>query len=162
MVSRLRPLDVVVSFPERNYRLGDTIDLTIAITPHRDCDIREGRVDLMLEERWTETVTRTIEKPIDIGGGRGMSGSFSQVGTETETEQSEKKLKEKTAHSSVVFLEGARVISGRGERYRVTLEVRPDRPAHIGVAKTRWWLQTVIDVAGARDIKPRSKIAIAV
>ena len=68
MISRLRPLDVAISFEERTYRLGEPIDLTIELMPHRDCDVREGRIDLMVEERWFERSTVSMEKPIIVQG----------------------------------------------------------------------------------------------
>ena len=63
-------------------------------------------------------------------------------------------------HSSVVFLENARLVSGRPARHSARLEIQPEPPVQAGKAKVRWWLQTVIDIAGARDIKPRSKVSI--
>ena len=53
MLSRMRPVDVEVSFDNRTYHLGDNIDLTIELTPRRDCQVREARVDLIVKETWT-------------------------------------------------------------------------------------------------------------
>ena len=85
MISRLRPLDLAISFKERTYGLGERIDLTIEMTPHRDCHVREGRVDLMVEARWTETSTLTVEMPIMQRASSGFGGSVGQIGTTTET-----------------------------------------------------------------------------
>ena len=43
MISRLRPLEIELSFEDRTYRLGDSIDLEVALSPRRDCLVREGR-----------------------------------------------------------------------------------------------------------------------
>jgi len=51
MVTRLFPLNVKVSFEDRPYKLGETISLTMELSPKRDMEIREGRVDLVCEER---------------------------------------------------------------------------------------------------------------
>ena len=40
MASRLRPLELAILFNEWTYARGDPIDLTIELTPHRDCDIK--------------------------------------------------------------------------------------------------------------------------
>ncbi|MCH8207215.1 MAG: hypothetical protein IH956_09470 [Chloroflexi bacterium] len=159
MISRLRPLDVAISFRERTYRLGEPIDLTVDLTPHRDCDVREGRIDLMVEEQWTERSTVSYEKPIVQTG---MRGEVRVIGSTTETRQIVREHKEKYAHSSTAFLEATRLDAGRSEVYRVLLQIQPDPPAHANEAKARWWLQTVIDVAGARDIRARTKVDIAV
>ena len=88
MISRLRPLELTTSFQERTYRLGETIDLAIKLTPRIDCEIREGRVDLVVEERWTERSMMTYEKPIlqTSGGARG-GVTMQQIGTETVTKE---------------------------------------------------------------------------
>ena len=163
MISRLRPMDAAISFRERTYRIGESIDLTIELTPHRDCHVREGRVDLMVEERWTERSTMSYEKPVytTSSGARG-GASIKQIGTTTETKQVVVNHKETSAHSSVMFLESVRLVSGTPARYNVRLEIQPEPPSHTVDAKLKWWLQTVVDVVGARDIKPRSKMSIAV
>ena len=159
MISRLRPLDLEISFPERTYRLGEAIDLTVELTPHRDCNVREGRIDLMVQEQWTERFTMTYEKPVVQTGAR---GNVQVLGTTTETREIVREHKEKYAHSSAAFLEATRLDAGRPTRYRVRLDIQPEPPARAEGAKFKWWLQTVIDVAGARDIKPRTKVDIAV
>ena len=163
MISRLRPMDVAISFRERAYRMGESIDLTIELTPHRDCQVREGRVDLMVEERWTERTTLTTEKPVyaSSGGPRG-SASVKQIGTTTEIKQVVVNNKETSAHSSIVLLESVRFASGTPVLYNVRLEIQPEPPSHTVDIKLKWWLQAVVDVVGARDIKSRSKVSIAV
>ena len=159
MISRLRPLDLTISFPERTYRLGEPIDLTVELTPRRDCDVREGRIDLMVEEQWTEQSTVSYEKPIVQTGPR---GGVRVIGTTTETREIVRKNKEKYAHSSAAFLEATRLDAGRSSRYRVRLQIQPEPPARAKEAKLKWWLQTVIDVAGARDIRARTKLDIVI
>ena len=161
MISRLRPLDLTISFEERTYGVGETIDLTIDLMPHRDCQIREGRVDLMLEERWTERSTVTVEVPLVHRNPASMASGI-QVGSTTEIKEVVTRHKESSVRSRVVFLESVRLVSGRTARYSVRLEIQPDPPSGPHDAKRKWWLQTVIDVAGARDIKPRHKVTIAV
>jgi len=156
-------MDVAISFRERTYGVGDTIDLTIELRPHRDCHVREGRVDLMVEEQWTERSTLTTEKPVfaSTGGARGV-GNVKQIGTTTQTKIVEVNHKETSAHSSITFLENERLASGSPASYSVRLEIQSEPPSHTVDVKLKWWLQTVVDVVGARDIKPRSKVSIAV
>ena len=47
MLSRLLPLGVNVRFENRIYKLGDTIDLALELSPRRDIEIREGSVELV-------------------------------------------------------------------------------------------------------------------
>ena len=159
MVSRLRPLDLAISFRQQTYRLGEPIDLTVELTPRRDCDVREARIDLMVEEQWTERSTVSFEKPVVQTG---LRGEVRVIGTTTETREIVRENKEKYAHSSAAFLEATRLDAGRSMLYRVKLQIQSEPPARANDAKVRWWLQTVIDVAGARDIRARSKVDILV
>ena len=159
MISRLRPLDLAISFRERRYRLGEPIDLRVELTPRRDCEVRMGRMDLMVEEQWTEHSTVSYEKPVVQTG---LRGQVRVMGSTTETRELVREHKEKYAHSSAAFLEAARLDAGKSARYRITLQIQPEAPARAKEARGRWWLQTVIDVAGARDVRARTKVAIVV
>jgi hypothetical protein len=162
MVSRLRPLDVAISFRERAYRPGEPIDVTVELTPRRDCDVREGRIDLMVEERWTQKFLFTYEKPVVQNR---ILSAPAVTGSTTETREDVREHKEKYAQSGAAFLEAARLDAGKSARYRVRLQIHPEPPkppADALEAKVRWWLQTVVDVAGARDIRTRTKVDVAV
>ena len=112
----------------------------------------------MVEERWFERSTVSMEKPIIV---RGLAGPV-QHGTETVTKEVKRDHKVTWVHSSAVFLEDARLESGTPYQHSVRLEIQPEPPGHATDAKIKWWLQTVIDVASARDIKPRNRVSIAV
>ena len=162
MISRLRPLDVAVLFEDRTYGLGDTIDITVEMSPHRDSLVRKAQIDLVVEERWTERTTVTIEKPIvqSIPTGRGAM-MVQHLGTRTETKTVTRRHREKSVHGSVTFLENVRLGSGDPARHRIRLDIQPEPPPHVGEAQLTWWLQTVVDIVGARDIKPRQKVKIS-
>ena len=46
-----------VSFEGRRYKLGEAINLTMELSPKRDMEVSEGRVDSVCEEHWTESFT---------------------------------------------------------------------------------------------------------
>ncbi len=162
MVSRLRPVDVTVAFEDRAYRLGESVGLEIEMKPRRDCLVREGRVDLVLEQRWTERSTRTVEEPIyqDTGSGTSLGGGRIQIGVNVSVKETVRNFKEKSTPASAIFLRDAELRSSRPLRHRLELDIGADDPPR-REAKTRWWVQTVVDVAGARDIKPRRKIQVS-
>ena len=161
-ISRLRPLDVTVKVPDRKYTLGDAIEITIEVTPNRDCEVREARTDLMLEERWIEQYSTTIEKPVFTRVTGTQSSYMRQTGTVTETRNGTDEHKATHSHGSVVFLADETLRSGKPSVFVITLHVKPEQPENAGRAKMKWWLQTTIDVAGARDIKRRDKVRMVV
>ena len=80
MLSRLFPLGVKISFEDRVYRLADTINLTVELTPRRSIQVREGRVDLVCEEVWREVYT--VMTPVRRGHAPNYGGrSYTQCST---------------------------------------------------------------------------------
>ncbi len=157
MLSRLFPLGVKISFEDRVYKLGETIDLTVELSPKRDMEVRGGRVDLVCEEHWT--VRSTVMVPVSRRGGGHLAPGA--VHAPRIPKQVHKEYRETFVHSSVVFLEDARLASGRTSRYNARLEIQPEPPPHAREGKVRWRLVTTTDVAGARDIKARRPVKVA-
>ena len=161
MVSRLRPIDVEVSFEERTYHLGDNIDLTIELTPRRDCQVREARVDLVVDESWSEHQTHTVEQLISGTGSTGPRRVVTHHEGFIDHDET-------SVHSTIMFLRDRSLISGRTTSFqpRLRIEGKAPRLAKPSPQQTKvkmtWWLQTKIDVQGARDVKPRTKIEISV
>ena len=163
MVSRIRPLDVDLVFEDRPYKLGEAIKLGVDLQLNRDVEIREARVDLVCEESYAETFTvMVMDRRATMGGTRHMPPRIPKQVT--------KEHKETYIHSSVVFLEDARLHSGTSRRFNATLEIQPEPPAHAAAvlgsatgvigATVKWTLVAAIDVAGARDIKKRQKVTV--
>ena len=154
MVSRLRPLDMELDFEDRPYGLGETIKLTVTLVPGRDIDVREGRVDLVCEERWTETYTVMVSTRFG-----GLTSGAASV-----PKQSSKQHKESYVHSSVAFLSETRLESGRARTYNSRLEIGPEPPAHTGPqreqAKVKWTLVASADIVRGRDPKTRRPVKL--
>ncbi len=150
MLSPLFPLGVKVSFEDRVYKLGETINLTVELSPKRDMEVREGRVDLVREEVWREVFTVMI--PVGGGYARGLAPSVPQRRTKTS--------REALVHSSAVFIRDTRLASGRTGSFNARLEIEPEPPPHARQGKVRWRLVTTTDVAGARDIKARRLVKV--
>ncbi len=138
MLSRLFPLGVKVSFEDRVYKLGETINLTVELSPRRDIEVREGRVDLVREEVWSEVYT--LMMPVKRGHAPVMSGHAPSV-----PQQRTKTSREALVHSSVVFLEDTRLASGRTDSYNARLEIEPGPPPHARQGEVRWRLVTTTD-----------------
>ena len=54
MVFSPRSMEIRITFEDRSYKLGETIDLTIEVDPAREVRVRSGTLELMLEERLSE------------------------------------------------------------------------------------------------------------
>ena len=153
MLSRLFPLGVRVSFEDRAYKLGEMINLTVEVSPRRDIEVREGRVELIREEVWREVVTALT--PAKRGYAPVMSGHPPSV-----LQRRTKTTREALVHSSVVFLENTQLASGTTRSYDARLEIEKEPPPHAGEGKVSWRLVTTTDVAGARDIKARRLVKV--
>ncbi len=153
MLSRLFPVGVKVSFEDRVYKLGETINLTVELSPRRDIEVREGRVDLIRKEVWREVFT--VMMPVKRGYAPVMSGQPPSV-----SQQKTKTSREAYVHSSFVFLEVTQLASGTTVIYNANLEIKPEPPPHGGEGKVSWRLVTTADIAGARDIKARRLVKV--
>ena len=150
MLSRLFPLGVKVSFEDRVYKLGETINLAVELSPKRDMEVREGRVDLVREEVWREVFT--VMMPV-------RTSPYARDHSPSAPQQRTKTNREALVHSSVVFLKDTRLTPGRTASYNARLEIEPE-PPHAREGKVSWRLVTTADITGARDIKARRLVKI--
>ena len=163
MVTRLFPLNVKVSVEDRSYRLGETINLTVELSPRRDMEVREARVDLVCEESWTESFSVMVP---DRRAQRAQAQLFrtSLVGTPPPVPTIPKRVtkahRESFVHSSGVFLENAQLRSGVAASYNLRLDIDTEPPPHADKATLSWRLKTTVDVAGARDITARRLLKV--
>ncbi len=151
MLSRLFPVGVKIAFEDRPYRLGETVNISVELESRRDQEVREGRIDLVCQERWTEvhTVRVQVNRP-RIGSAVGAPEP-----TITVPKRVTESHREAYVHSSVVFLKDGRLQSGRVFRHNATLLILPEPPPHGDEARLSWRLVATVDLAGARDIKAR-------
>ena len=157
MVTRLRPLDLKLIFEDRPYRLGETINLRVELKVRGDVLVREGRVDLVCEGRWTETYTVMV--PVSGPIGRAERGEIGQLAPRI-PKHITKERRETNAHSAIVFIKDKRLYSGAQDRYNARLKIRPEPPSHASEATLKWTLVAAVDVARARDIKTRRPIKV--
>ena len=111
MVSRLRPLELTVSYVDRTYASGESIEITVKGSARRDCQVAQGRVELGVDARWTDRSTRTVEIPIYQRSGTGSH--VQQAGTRTEVKETVVKRRENRVQGSAVFLEDVELTAGK-------------------------------------------------
>ena len=112
-----------------------------------------------MDARWTDRSTRTVEIPIYQRAGTGSH--VQQAGTRTEVKETVVKRRKTAVQGSAVFLEDVELTAGKPFRHSIRLQV-PSKQSFPAVANVTWTLQTVISVAGARDVRRRSKINVRV
>ena len=160
MISRIRPLNMNVTFEARPYKLGETVDLVVELDARGDAEIREGRVDLVCEERYTEVYVREV--PASHGLVRGTMGNMGpSVRIPGYSKQVTERHKDTYVHSSVTFLKDTSLQSGTPVVFNVKLEVGPDAPPHATKGTVKWELVTSVDVAKARDVTKKHAIKVA-
>ena len=153
MVYKLRPLKLRLDFEDRAFRLGETVRLRIELEPGSDVEVREGRVDLVCEERWTEVYT--VMTSTRYGGGTAAVSL---------PKQSSKQHRERYVHSSVVFLQDTRLQSDSPSSHDVRFQIQPEPPPHTGSqreeATVKWWLLATIDIVRGRN--PRTQRVVKI
>ena len=145
-----------VVLEDRSYKLGDTIRLQVALTAKRDCQVSEGRVDLVCEERYSENFATVVP---DIAALKARSVDLSRAFPSPNVSQRETREHTDTyVHSSAVFLKGWRLRARLKRVYYVKLSIRLEPPPHAG--ETDWWIETVVD-AGGRKYKTREQVRMS-
>ena len=165
MVYKLRPLVVKLDVEEGPFKLGESINLTVELVPNGDIEVREGRVDLICEERYTQTFTYS-------GSTVGRAGSTGYAVAENIPHRATNETKETYIHSSVVYLQDSRLKGGRAARYGARLEIQPVPPRHLDEARElqkdansawsfKWRLVATANVVRGRDPKTQRTVKVA-
>ena len=168
MLSRLRPAELKVDFEDRPYNLGEDINVKVELNPRSDVDIREGRVDLVCDERYTQTYDVTVPGA-PAGGGAGRPDVGTTMGPDI-TRKVVKEHKESHVHSSAAFAIDKRLRAGGSDTFDVRLPIQPTSPQQnleaAADANTdhdvKWSLVTTVNVARGRDPKSRRVVKVLV
>ncbi len=168
MVYKSAPLDILLEFENRKYRLSDTIDTTVTLIPSSNTNIRKASLDLMLEVRSTEVkVTQSAGMIGGVIGGGNAFGTTDYI----PTRQTKSSKSETIVHSYTQFLNKAALKAGNQTEYRVALQINPDPPKRLAEAKERvkdsnssitfhWRLVVKVDVVRGRNPKVQRKINV--
>ena len=160
MAFRLRPLDVILTFEDRSYKLGETINCDVELIAKTALDVREGRIDLVCQVHWAETYTVMVPAVMPSRSGAMVGPTGSTYSPPKIPKQVSKDHKESYIHSSVVFLQDAQLQSDRRNIYQARLEIQPEVPENAEKGTVSWSIVADIDIARARDIVKKEKVRV--
>ena len=160
MVFRLRPLDVILTFEDRSYKLGEAIICNVELEPRADVDVREGRIDLVCQVHWAETYTVMVPSVMPSRSGAMVGPTGRTYIPPSVPKQVSKDHKENYIHSSVVFLQDAQLQSAKRNTYQARLEIQPETPDNAGKGTVSWSIVATIDISRARDINKKEKVRV--
>ena len=170
MVYKLKPLELSFDFDDRNYALGDTVNVQVAITPNGDVDVREARVDLVCEQRYTRSGSGIV-----LGAGGAVSAQGGNAFTSTDYVPATSSVSERTesyVHSNVVFLKDAALGGDRLSTHSTSLSIQPNPPDRLKEARDlqrdsgsswsfKWRLVAYVDVVRGRNPRRQRTIKVA-
>ena len=79
-----------LSVEDRPYKLGETIDLAVALSPRRDLEVRQARLELVCDERWMEITTVMVQlRPSGVRGVPSPSAADATVPKQVHQEHKE-------------------------------------------------------------------------
>ena len=158
MITRIRPLDLNLAFQDRPYKLGETINIKVELRARGDVLVREGRVNLVCEERYTEIYTVMV--PAYRVPPTTRVGTPVPIPIPNIPKQVSKEHRETYVYSSVVFLQDTTLNSGTTGSYNARLEIQPEPPPHAENSTLKWMLVTAVDVAQARDVTKKQRLKV--
>jgi hypothetical protein len=167
MVYKSKPVDVLLEFEHRKYRLGDTIEVTVTLVPNTGIDIREASLNLVMEERFTEA--KVTQSGGMIGGAIGGGGGFHSTDY-IPMQQSISNKSNTLVHSSTQFLASTTLEAGQ-RAHKVALRINSDPPKRLAESQERvkdsnssitfhWRLEAKVDVVRGRNPKVQRKVNI--
>ena len=164
MISRIfAPVKVNLAFDDRVYRLGETIDLTVELAARNKVEVREGSVDLVFEERYTETEILMVPSNANSEGQMRRWLFLRGPGpSQLKPKQVTGKHKASTVHSSVRFMGKQRIYTGAVLRYNPRLQIKREPPPETGADAIIWKLVATLDLFGAPDVTGERTIRLAV
>ena len=124
MVSRLNPVTIEISFPRQTYSLGDTVSVRVDITAQTDVTVREARIGMECQIRYTEIRSGISRRHTINRGGRegGMLGvPIPSAAPQMTTTSLEVELTD--THDGPAFLTNQRLRAGRINSSDVRLEI---------------------------------------
>ncbi|MDE2821967.1 MAG: hypothetical protein OXK79_00495 [Chloroflexota bacterium] len=177
MVFNIEPIEIMLDFERRKYRLGDTINATVTLIPSRDTGIRGSSLSLMGQVRRTKVSTKVGVGRVPYGGpsslhrGNPLHGTPSYIPTAQQTEQEistevfyrativpTQSLREGDASKHDVALRLDPKLSKLQRLSREATRLRQD--ANQGLSIEPWWLEARVDVVMGRDAVARRRIEI--
>ncbi len=169
MVYELKPLELSFQFEDREYNLGDTVDIQVNLKPAGDVSVREARVDLVCEEVYSRNQRGVV---IPAGGSGLIQGGNSFKSTDYVPASSwVDQRAESYVHSSVVLLQDGTLRSGEPTAYSARLQIQPQPPTHLDEAMDlqrdaeaswsfKWTLVASVNVVRGRDQKRQRKVKV--
>jgi len=171
MVNSPRSTEIRMTFEDRSYKLGETIDLTVEVDPAGEVRVRGGTLELILEERLSEA---KMGRQMGVGGASALQGGAPIRTTDYVPMQQTLSVKSKTnVHSSTEFLGEATLTPEGPNTYRTSLRIEPTPPKRLDEANMRekdakssvsfhWTLVARLDVVRGRDSKTERPITVVV
>ena len=165
MVYKLRPAEMKIDFEDREYRLGDTIDVDIELAPVSDVAVRRARIELVCEERFVESFG--FSGP-GMYASSGVGSPVSQIPSQVTKER-----KETYVHSATSVLDGASLRSGVPTSHRGVLRIEHKPPVHLEDSKElhadssrswtfKWTLVATLDVVRGRNPRRQRVVNVKV
>ena len=160
-VSLFRPVDVEIDFDDRSYGLGESLGAKVHLSARRDVEVREARLDLVCEEQFAESYTVSVPsgQPTDYGSPWGQFGVYRPPRMPKKVNRD---VRESYVHSSALFLENVTLSSGSVQRFSFDLQIEAELPPRASVGSSQWWLEVVLDLAKARDVRTRHMVDVVV
>ena len=126
---------------DRTYQLGDTIDVSVGLKARRDLQLKQGRVELVIQKRYAEAFTRMAASR---GNARLLTPAKKDVMIPT---QEIVEHEETYVHGSAVFATGMQLGSGERTTHSISLNIPLDLPPQAVTGTLTWSLTATADLA---------------
>ena len=158
VLNRFYPLDMSLAFEDRPYSLGETIRIQVELTPRRDVEVREARVDLVCEEDFVLSYTVMSPGRPSLSSHRTPGEVF--VNPPMLRQRVKKEERDAYVHSNVPLLGNTNLKKDTAVQLTADLFINTQAPPRVSVARIEWRLEGVVDVVMARDVRVRYVVQV--
>lgn len=163
MVSRLNPVRIGISVPRKTYRLGDTVSVKVDMIADTDVTVREARIGLECQIRYTEMRSGISRRD---AANRGIAGAIIP-GTAPQTITASVEVELSDTHDGPAFLTNRRLQAGRVNSSSVRLDIPSKLGRNAAYAQSMawptfsWLIVVTMDVSLARNVTESASIDVA-
>ena len=158
MLRFFSPLEINADFERREYGLGDTVEVHVALKARASVHVAQGRVELVCRERFHEVHTVMVPASRPVVPARFGGPQLPQIRIPKRVTE---EFKSTSVHSQEVFLADASLPKGASETFEVRLCIEEDLPPYADRGGTvRWRLAVSVEQESGMVVSREKRILV--
>ena len=135
-------MSIKLELKEKSFHLGDEIEFDICLTPHRNLNLKQVRIDLECEERYVESYTRQTQIRYKTGILKRTEAEL----IDTITEHPSREFKEVFVHSTTALLRNQELVTRQIVAAHSKITIDTNHPPHSTTGSLNWTIVAIAEL----------------